>query len=156
MASFNRLGFNLRFSDIQAAVGVAQMSKLEHLLRERRARAQRYSSLLAGLQELATPDRNDDAAGHSYQSYVVRITSGGRKRRNEIMRFLAEESIDTRPGTHAVHRLGYYANKYRYQSEDFPKAALCEDTTITLPLFPGMTDGDQDKVVELLAAAVRS
>ena len=156
MATFNRLGFNLRLSDIQAAVGVAQMSKLEHLLRERRARAQRYSSLLAGLQELATPDRNGDVAGHSYQSYVVRITSGGRKRRNEIMRFLAEKSIDTRPGTHAVHRLGYYADKYRYQSEDFPKAALCEDTTITLPLFPGMTDGDQDKVVELLATAVRS
>jgi perosamine synthetase len=52
--------------------------------------------------------------------------------------------------------LDNYADKYRYQSEDFPKAALCEDTTITLPLFPGMTDGDQDKVVELLATAVRS
>ncbi len=49
--------------------------------------------------------------------------------------------IQTRPGTHAVHRLGYYRDKYGLGREDFPNAALCEDTTITLPIFPGMTDG---------------
>ena len=53
MATFDRLGFNLRFSDIQAAVGVAQMGKLDRLLRERRARAERYSTLLAEIQQLA-------------------------------------------------------------------------------------------------------
>ena len=140
MATFDRLGFNLRFSDIQAAVGVAQMGKLDRLLRERRARAERYSTLLAEIQQLALPGRTGDAAGHTYQSYVVRIVDGDRNRRNDVMRHLTAQEIETRPGTHAVHRLGFYAKKYGYRPADFPNAAMCEDTTITLPIFPGMTD----------------
>jgi len=155
MATFDRLGFNLRFSDIQAAVGVAQMGKLDRLLRERRARAERYSARLADVQELALPGRGGDAEGHTYQSYVVRIVDGDRKRRNDVMRRLAEHEIETRPGTHAVHRLGFYAKKYGYRPTDFENASLCEDTTITLPIFPGMTDAEQDKVVDVLVDALR-
>jgi perosamine synthetase len=155
MATFDRLGFNLRFSDIQAAVGVAQMGKLDRLLRERRARAERYSTLLAEIQQLALPGRTGDVAGHTYQSYVVRIVDGDRKRRNDVMRHLTAQEIETRPGTHAVHRLGFYAKKYGYRPADFPNAAMCEDTTITLPIFPGMTDGDQDKVVDAIVDALR-
>lgn len=155
MVTFNRLGYNLRLSDIQAAVGIAQMQRLDSLLTERRARAQRYSSLLNGLHSLALPTDGRNAASHTYQSYVIRVTDGGRKRRNRIMQHLADRNIQTRPGTHAVHRLGFYANKYRLQAEDFPNASLSEDTTITLPLFPGMTDADQDLVVETLRSALR-
>ena len=155
MATFDRVGFNLRLSDIQAAVGVAQMGKLDRLLAERRARAARYSELLGGVQQIATPDRAGDVSGHTYQSYVVRVADGDRKRRNAVMSRLAERKIETRPGTHAVHRLGFYAGKYGYKPQDFPIAALSEDTTITLPLFPGMTDSDQDEVVEALSNALR-
>ena len=154
MATFNGLGFNLRFSDIQAAVGIAQMGKLDALLEERRARAERYSSLLASIQQLALPD-GGDSDGHTYQSYVVRLIGADRGQRNEVMRRLAERDIETRPGTHAVHRLGFYAKRYGYRPQDFPNAALCEDTTITLPLCPGMSDADQHQVVETLAAALR-
>jgi len=155
MATFDRLGFNLRFSDIQAAVGIAQMGKLDRLLQERHARAERYSALLADVQQLALPRQGGDAEGHTYQSYVVRIVDGDRKRRNGVMRRLAGQEIETRPGTHAVHRLGFYAKKYGYRPADFANAALCEDTTITLPIFPGMTDAEQDKVVDVLAEALR-
>ncbi len=78
MARFERLGFNLRMSDIQAAVGVAQMAKLNRLLAERRKCAERYSSLLAGVEEVARPAMARDSEGHSYQSYVVRVLKGGR------------------------------------------------------------------------------
>lgn len=155
MATFERLGFNLRFSDIQAAVGIAQMSKLDRLLQERRARAERYSTLLGDAQQLAIPNGGGAHRGHTYQSYVVRIVDGDRKRRNDVMRHLAEQEIETRPGTHAVHRLGFYAKKYGYRPADFPNAALCEDTTITLPIFPGMTNADQDRVVGALLGALR-
>jgi dTDP-4-amino-4,6-dideoxygalactose transaminase len=156
MATFNRVGYNLRLSDIQAAVGVAQMGKLDGLLSERRRRAERYSMLLADCQQLALPNRAGDIAGHTYQSYVVRIADGDRKRRNAAMVRLAEQDIETRPGTHAVHRLGYYARKYGHKPEDFPQASLGEDTTITLPLFPAMSDEDQDQVVEALSKALRN
>jgi dTDP-4-amino-4,6-dideoxygalactose transaminase len=153
MATFDRLGFNLRLSDIQAAVGLAQMAKLERLLTERRGRAERYSGLLAAITDIAIPTRTN-CDGHSFQSYVVRVVEGGRARRNRIMDYLGRNEIATRPGTHAVHRLGYYRNRYGYRADSFPVASRCEDTTITLPLFPGMSDSDQDRVIETFLEAL--
>jgi dTDP-4-amino-4,6-dideoxygalactose transaminase len=150
MAAFGVLGFNLRMSDIQAAVGIAQMAKLDRLLGERRIRAKMYASLLAGIEEFALPPHPGDAPGHTYQSYVIRLRAGGCERRNAIMEFLDTRGIPTRPGTHAVHRLDYYASKYGLRPEDFPNAASCEDTTITLPLFPRMSEADQERVVSVL------
>jgi perosamine synthetase len=154
MATFNRLGFNLRLSDIQAAVGVAQMAKLEALLAERRRIAFTYSRLLAEVDDLRVPTAGVDVSGHTFQSYVVRVVKGCRERRNHIMAHLAAKGIQTRPGTHAVHRLGYYSNKYGLKPGDFPVAALCEDTSITLPIFPGMTESDQHRVVDSILAAL--
>lgn len=147
MSTFDVLGFNLRLSDIQAAVGVAQIARLNGLLEERRRLALRYTELLSGVSGIIVPE---DDPGHTYQSYVTRVASGERLKRNEIMEYLATLNIQTRPGTHAVHRLGYYATKYDIQSSQFPNAVLAEDTTITLPIFPGMTDMDQQKVVQAI------
>jgi len=153
MNEFGLLGFNLRLSDIQAAVGLAQMDKLPKLQAERKTVAGRYNALLADVKDLALPlAGNKD--GHTYQSYVVRLASGGRERRNSVMQVLADAGIDTRPGTHAVHCLEYYAQKYDLKPEDFPKAVQCEDTTITLPLFPGMTEEDQERVVGALSRSL--
>ena len=152
MAKFDNLGFNLRLSDIQAAVGVAQMAKLDRLLAERRRLAHRYSELLSKNNSIVRP-LGGDVEGHSFQSYVVRIPEGGRKRRNGIMTALAKQEIQTRPGTHAVHKLGYYKNKYGLRPEQFPNAAIAEDTSITLPIFPGMSEQDQVRVVDAIPAA---
>lgn len=149
MSTFDMLGFNLRMSDIQAAVGVAQMAKLDRLLAERRRLALRYSELLAGIEEVILPT---DDPGHTYQSYVIRLKADDRGRRNAIMERLAELKIQTRPGTHAVHRLGYYVNKYGLRPEHFPNACRAEDTTITLPIFPGMSDEQQKFVVDNIRA----
>jgi perosamine synthetase len=153
MATFDNLGFNLRLSDIQAAVGVAQMAKLDRLLAERRRLGHRYSELLTGNSELALPS-GGDLAGHSFQSYVIRVLEGGRTRRNQIMAALAADQIQTRPGTHAVHRLGYYREKYELRPEQFPNASVAEDTTITLPVFAGMKESEQQSVVSAIASAL--
>lgn len=149
MATFEMLGYNLRLSDIQAAVGVAQMAKLQGLLAERAALAARYAELLGGVEELRLPWA-PPRCGHTYQSYVVRMASGSRQNRNDLMDALMAQGIQTRPGTHAVHRLGYYGRKYGLSPGDFPVAAASEDTTITLPLFPGMTHEDQDFVARTI------
>ena len=155
MGRFDSLGFNLRLSDIQAAVGIAQIAKLDRLLAERVGRAERYGALLEGLPDLARPTV-PARCGHTYQSYVVRILEGGMGRRNAIMDALAAEGIQTRPGTHAVHRLGYYARKYGLAADAFPNACRSEDLTITLPIFPGMTDADQERVTDALQRAART
>lgn len=153
MATFDNLGFNLRLSDIQAAVGVAQMGKLDRLLSERRRLGRRYSELLAGNNSIGRP-LGGDVDGHTYQSYVIRLAEGNRVRRNAVMATLAAAGIQTRPGTHAVHRLGYYKSKYGLKAEQFPRAALAEDTTITLPIFPGMTEQDQEFVADTVNRAI--
>jgi perosamine synthetase len=150
MSTFDRLGYNLRLSDIQAAVGIAQMAKLDSLLAERRRLAAVYGEQLVDRNDVVIPVVD---AGHSYQSFVIRVAEGGRKRRNAIMSVLAELDIQTRPGTHAVPGLGYYQQKYGLRPEDYPNAILAEDTSITLPVFPGMTEADIDQVCRALIVA---
>jgi len=154
MGTFNMLGFNLRLSDIQAAVGVAQMGKLDRLLAERQKLVARYRELLGDISEIALP-AVPKGCGHTYQSFVLRVLKGGRDRRNAVMNHMQKAGIQTRPGTHAVHRLGYYANKYGLKPDMFPVAANAEDTTITLPLFPGMTEADLKEVTDALKNGVR-
>lgn len=153
MGEFNHLGFNLRLSDIQGAVGVAQMARLDELLAERQSLAAEYRRLLASVDELKLPVV-PPRCGHTYQSFVVRVLAGGLTRRNRVMERLAEHGIPTRPGTHAVHRLGYYRQKYGLESGQFPAAAAAEETTITLPMFPGMTDDDVRAVVDCVKSAL--
>ncbi|PCI42200.1 MAG: glutamine--scyllo-inositol aminotransferase [Rhodospirillaceae bacterium] len=153
MAHFETVGFNLRLSDIQAAVGVAQMNKLDDLLAERRKAALLYNELLADVDELALPVAGD-ASGHSYQSYVISVLKGGRKKRNAIMDALARNGIQSRPGTHAVHNLGWYVENHGFVREDFPVASNAEDTTITLPIFPGIVKADQDRVVSIILSTI--
>jgi len=153
MGRFEMLGYNLRLSDIQAAIGIAQMGKVDALLAERLGRARRYDAQLAGLDDLVRPVV-PRRTSHTFQTYLVRVREGGRERRNRVMEVLQRDAIQTRPGTHAVHRLGYYARRYGLRPEDFPNACLAEDTTIALPIFPGMTDEDQDRVVSSLRAGL--
>jgi dTDP-4-amino-4,6-dideoxygalactose transaminase len=148
MATFNQIGFNLRLSDIQAAIGISQIEKLEALLQERKACAQYYLTKLKDCEEIALPI--DPCGGHTFQSFVIRILKGEKNKRNQIMDELKSLGIQTRPGTHAVHNLGYYKNKYGFKPSDFRQATICEETTITLPIFPGMKQNDQDYLVDNL------
>jgi len=153
MTTFNRIGFNLRLSDIQAAVGIAQMEKLENLVQSRIKCARRYDALLEGSEVIVRP-MEGNRQGHTYQSYVIRLHGQTREKRNKVMAALAAENIQTRPGTHAAHQLGYYRDKYGLAPEAFPNAVLAEDTSITLPIFPGMTEDQQEFVASKLLAAM--
>jgi perosamine synthetase len=153
MGRFEVLGFNLRLSDIQAAVGVAQMAKLTSLIADRRNTAMRYMEALKAESHVVLP-MGGDLFGHTFQSFVIRIREGGRARRNSIMNELYKIGIQTRPGTHAVYRLGYYQKKYQIPQDRFLNSNLAEDTTITLPIIPFMKQDDQDRVVESLIKAL--
>lgn len=150
MSQFPYLGFNYRMSDIQAAVGCAQVKKLPTLLADRRSAATRYDELLRDSTDIITPSDPDATNGHSFQSYVIRMADGNKETRNALMLEAKSAGIQTRPGTHAVHRLEYYAKKYKLSADQFPNAVRSEDTTITLPLSPSMSSSDQERVVECI------
>jgi dTDP-4-amino-4,6-dideoxygalactose transaminase len=160
-ADYERLGYNYRMTDIQGAIGVAQLDRADWILSERRRLANRYDTLLGDLDWLDTPHV---PAGdiHGYQAYVclfrpeaptLENVDALSERRNALMLRLEQIGIATRQGTHAPALTGYYSKKYGLQREQFPNAALAESLSITLPLYPQMTDEQQDRVVtELLSA----
>lgn len=155
MGAFDFLGYNLRFSDIQAAIGLVQLNKLDALLAHRRLCAQRYADRLAELDWVRVPV---EPAGyhHTYQSFVIWVEAGAPASRNQIMDQLSAHGIQSRPGTMAVHCTNYYRERYRLAAEQFPWAKAAEDQTITLPIFPGMSESDIDRVVTTLRSVERS
>jgi dTDP-4-amino-4,6-dideoxygalactose transaminase len=152
LPEFPVLGYNYRMTDLQGAVGLAQLRKLPALLAERRRRAAWYRERLAALPWLATPAA-PDGFGHTWQSFVCRVDeSRAPLSRDGIMEALEARGIASRPGTHAVHLQAYYVRKYGFRPEDFPASLSCQRETIALPLHSRMDDADFQRVAAALDA----
>jgi perosamine synthetase len=152
LPDFDVLGFNYRMTDLQGAVGLVQLRKLDGFIEERSKWARYYRQALGGLRWLRMPD--EPAHGrHAWQAFVCYVDPTAAPRpRNEIMQALQERGIATRPGTHAVHMLGYYRDRFGYAPGDFPAARDCDGQSMAIPLHNRMTDEDYAYVVEALRA----
>lgn len=148
-------GYNQRMTDIQGALGAAQMNRASDILQERQRLARVYDEAFSKLNWLSTPVAPADYI-HGYQSYPclfhpIPISAGSIAKvnacRNAFMDHLQQVGISTRPATHAVHMLTYYREKYGLEKEDFPNAYAANDCSISLPLFHGMTDDEQAYVI---------
>jgi perosamine synthetase len=156
LADHPHAGYNQRMTDIQAALGSSQMDRATAIIQERQRLAERYNEAFASLSWLKTPTKSPSMT-HSYQSYPcyympekISASSIGRihAARNQWMEELQRAGISTRPATHAVHMLSYYSQKYSLQPSDFPNAHAANDCSISLPLFHGMTQVEQDYVIQ--------
>jgi dTDP-4-amino-4,6-dideoxygalactose transaminase len=145
--TYDEVGFNYRMTDMQAAVGIAQLNRLGSLLERRRYLAQRYSDALAHLPWLLTPEVPSNCR-HNYQSYMVRLIGDAAPRRDSIMQELLEKQISTRRGIMAIHRELPYRSEQRERA--LPNTNLAAETGLILPLFHQMTEADQDYVIEAL------
>jgi perosamine synthetase len=135
------------------------MGRLEWILAQRTRMARRYDEALAGLGWLQTPVL-PPGCRHGYQSYVClfqpeppTLTNAERLhvQRNALMDTLEGAGVATRPGTHAVHTLGFYRGKYGLKPHDFPNAYLADQLTLALPLYAQLTDAEQNFVIDCLA-----
>jgi len=148
-------GYNQRMTDLQAALGAAQMDRAQTIIDERRRLAAVYDVAFAKLPWLKTP-AHPAGYGHGFQSYpclfqpeplVPGSIERVNKLRNEWMDRLQQAGISTRPATHAVHMLSFYREKYSLVPTDFPNARAANDCSISLPLFHGMTEVEQQRVI---------
>ncbi len=150
LPDFNMLGYNYRMTDLQGAVGVVQIKKLDAFIDERAKWAAWYSEQLKDIAWLRTPQFGPDYK-HGWQSFVTFVDeSKAPCSRNEIMEKLQEQGISTRPGTHAVHMLNYYAQKYNIQPSDYPGAQAANDLSMAIPLHNRMVAEDYQYVVQVL------
>lgn len=150
LPDFKMLGFNYRMTDLQAAVGIVQLKKLKNFISEREKWARFYHQQLADLPWLR-PQSLPENGQHAWQAFVCYVDPKLTPTpRNEIMEKLQADGISTRPGTHAIHLLSYYAEKYQLSPDDFPNARDCDQHTIAIPLHNKMTPDDFEYVVEKL------
>lgn len=149
-------GYNQRMTDIQAALGSAQMDRANDIIADRRRLAQHYDAAFAALPWLSTP-AHPEGYQHGYQSYPclfqpepITVESIPRinQARNAWMDELQQAGISTRPATHAVHMLRFYREKYGLEPIEFPNAWAANDCSISLPLFHGMTEQEQAFVID--------
>jgi perosamine synthetase len=139
--------WNLRMTDVQAALGLCQLEALDHILERRRVLAERYTDALAGLAHLEAP-YDPPSVSRTWQSYCVRVGPGAPVGRTELMRLLLADGIATRRGVMTIHREASYGDQPR---RDLPHTEAASDSTLMLPLFPDLDEADQDRVIDALA-----
>ena len=143
-----RLGFNYRFTDLQAAVGIVQLEKLDEILRLRVEAAARYGELLAGVDGVETPHPDDADHKRSWFVYVTKLAPG--LDREAVMARLADEGIEAAHYVPCVHLQPYMRERYGFAEGVCPVAEDASDRSMALPFFTGIEAADQELVVEKL------
>ncbi len=152
LPDFNALGYNYRMTDLQGAVGVVQIKKLDQFINEREKWANFYTKELDSIPWLRTPKHGADYK-HGWQSFVTFVDEfKSPASRNEIMELLQQQGISTRPGTHAVHMLNFYKEKFNIQPSDYPGAQAANNYSMSIPLHNRMVAEDFDYVVSVIKA----
>jgi dTDP-4-amino-4,6-dideoxygalactose transaminase len=146
-----QVGFNYRWTDIQAAIGVAQLEKLDEILSLRLAAAERYTELLADV--AASPLVADDADhARSWFVYVVQLEPG--VDRDGVMESLRADGISTAEYVPCVHLQPYMRELYGFAEGDCPVAEDVSRRTLALPFHTGIEEADQERVVDTLRRAL--
>jgi dTDP-4-amino-4,6-dideoxygalactose transaminase len=147
--SYLEVGFNYRMTDLQAAVGLVQLGKLDEMVRRRRELAAGYQAMLEDVPGLRTV--RDPAWGESnFQSFWVEVDGRYPLSRNELLAALAEEGVSARAGIMAAHRQPAYAG---HPHGDLRVTDRLTENTLILPLFHSMTDEEQETVVAVIRRA---
>jgi dTDP-4-amino-4,6-dideoxygalactose transaminase len=139
-------GFKYNMTDIQAAIGLKQLEKLERFQKRRRELVERYHAAFAGHPALQTPPEQAGVE-HAWHLYVLRLNPAALTiGRDRFIEELTARNIGTSVHFIPVHMHPYYREKYGYRPEDFPVARDTFERAISLPLHPGLTDAESDDV----------
>jgi perosamine synthetase len=148
--SHNRLGYNYRLSDINCALGLAQLDRISDLLDKRKKIAQKYNKALAGTNEIILPPSDSDKIKRSWFVYVIRLNSSySSKQRDHLIELLKADGIGCNVYFPAIH-LQPYLKEYGFKKGDFLKTEAVSERTIALPFYNKLTDKEIDYVVKRL------
>ncbi|WP_306142680.1 UDP-4-amino-4,6-dideoxy-N-acetyl-beta-L-altrosamine transaminase [Roseibium sp. MMSF_3412] len=143
------LGFNYRMTELQAALGISQLEKLDHFVARRHELARRYDERLEAL-PLVRPHQNEDSFS-AFHLYIVRLKTDDADLHRTVFEKLREQGIGVNLHYIPVHLQPYY-EALGFRHGDYPEAERYYRQAITLPLFPGMSEQDQDDVIRVLKA----
>lgn len=145
-------GYNYRLTELQGALGLSQMGKVDRIIAARRAAAQIYDKLFSrgALSPLAVSEGSEPV----YQSYVALLSGDSRAARDGLIKRLREQGIEVNIGTWHLPMTSYYRKKYGYEPGDFPGTDTVFESALSLPLFEGLTAGSQNEVYTKISSAL--
>jgi perosamine synthetase len=147
------LGYNYRLTDLQAAIGIEQMARLDGLVRARVELAMRYGRLLSDIPWLQSP-YIPPYAESNFQSYAVSLNDDCPVTRDSVCQTLLDSGVAAKRGVMTSHRERSYVEIYGQQS--LPVTEKASDSSLLLPLYPQLTEAEQDQVVAALRKALSS
>jgi dTDP-4-amino-4,6-dideoxygalactose transaminase len=140
------LGYNWRISSITAALGLAQMKKLDRIIEMRRKNAEYITSKLSKIDEVKVP-QPPEGYFHVYQMYTIRV-KGGRGVRDALKDHLAKKGIMSKVYFEPVHLTHFYREKFGFKGGELPITERLSSEVLTLPLYPTMTVEEMDYIIE--------
>jgi perosamine synthetase len=147
------LGQNFRLTDIQAALGITQLKKLDKFINKRKELAERYSQELADVPGLKTPEPDNEKVKSSWHLYVANLVGDYANKREEIFKAMRNAGVGVQVHHIPVHLHPYY-QKLGYQQGLCPEAEKIYGSMLTLHLYPDLSTRDQDKVIEVVKELV--
>jgi dTDP-4-amino-4,6-dideoxygalactose transaminase len=146
--AYERAGFNFRMNELQAALGIAQMTRLPGVVEARRANARRLGEALTGIEGLVLPTE-PVGRRHVFQQFTLRVTRGARTSRDGLLRHLLSRGIQA--GVYyprAVFDHGCFRRDPRVGTPTTPRTVEIADQVLSLPVHPGLTEADLSSIVE--------
>jgi dTDP-4-amino-4,6-dideoxygalactose transaminase len=145
---YRELGYNYRMTDIQAAIGIEQLKRLDDLLERRRAAARRYDAAFCRLEQIQMP-AEPEYATHAYQSYAIRLRPACRVGRDDMMRELIAAGVSCRRGIPPIHLERLYLQRGRVS---LPVTEAVSADSIFIPMYASLPEADQARVIDAVIA----
>jgi len=144
---FVAAGFNYRMTEIQAAIGLVQLKKIEALIGARRKVAGLYNAQLSSINWIKIPRVPADNT-HVFQTYIIQIS--GSLNSGQLIEYLRKNGVEANFGTYALHKLTYYKNKYHLRNSQFPVSENVFKTSIALPVFEHLSINQIRRIAAIL------
>ena len=146
-------GYKYNMTDIQAAMGLCQLLKLNKQQECRRNFAQIYQTELAKFAEIKTPAAPDNPSEHAWHLYIIQLHTGNR---DEFVESLRDANIECSVHYIPLHLFQFYQEQYGYRVGDFPCAEAAYERVVSLPLHPGLTEMDVHLVIDTIRSLMKN
>lgn len=147
-----RLGYNYRLDEMSAALGLAQLRRLDRLLEARARVAEGYITRLASVDGVALPEIAGSTTRMSWFVFVVRLAAD--IDRDAVMAALAADDVPSRPYFSPIHLQPFYREQFGYEEGDFPRTEAIGRSSLALPFHPHLTDDDLDFISDRVKHAI--
>jgi perosamine synthetase len=147
-----RMGYNYRLSELNSALGVAQMDRLDEFIDIRNSIAEKYNARLSNIKGVTVPFIPSQVTRMSWFVYVIRLDRS--IDRNKVMQHLLDNGVSCRPYFTPIHLQPYFTELFGYKEGDFPITEEVASSTIALPFFNNLQEEQIDYVVSVLSEGI--